>query len=204
MLKSILAELKEHSPFTLFGAMTGVLLLLLLRDIPPEGAHTLFYIFHPLHICLSGVVTAALYKRHLEHEAPGVKKFLKVLAVGFIGSVAIGTLSDSLIPYWGETLLDMHHVHAHIGFIDKWWLINPLAIGAIIIAYHKPMTKLPHAGHVLISTWASLFHMLMAVDHDRAIPYFGIFIFLFLAVWLPCCVSDIIFPLLFVRDKGNS
>jgi hypothetical protein len=25
-------------------------------------------------------------------------------------------------------------------------------------------------------------------------------IFLFLAVWIPCCTSDIIFPLLFVKD----
>lgn len=173
--------------------------MVLLRDMPRETAHTLFYVFHPLHICLSGVVTAALYKRYLEHEAPGIKKFLKVLSVGFIGSVAIGTLSDSLIPFWGESLLGMHHAHAHIGFIDKWWLINPLAIGAIIFAYYKPFTKLPHAGHVLLSTWASLFHMLMAADHDHAVPYFGIFIFLFLAVWVPCCVSDILFPMLFVR-----
>jgi len=28
-----------------------------------------------------------------------------------------------------------------------------------------------------------------------------IFIFLFLAVWLPCCVSDIVFPLLFVTNE---
>jgi len=40
----------------------------------------------------------------------------------------------------------------------------------------------------------------------KAVGSFG---FLFLAVWLPCCVSDIVFPLLFVRgeprpfDKGR-
>jgi len=29
-------------------------------------------------------------------------------------------------------------------------------------------------------------------------------LFLFLSVWLPCCLSDIIFPLLFVKTgKGN-
>ena len=28
----------------------------------------------------------------------------------------------------------------------------------------------------------------------------GIFATLFIAVWLPCCISDIIFPLLFVRS----
>jgi hypothetical protein len=31
------------------------------------------------------------------------------------------------------------------------------------------------------------------------LPY--IFVFLFLAVWLPCCVSDIVYPLLWVREE---
>jgi hypothetical protein len=203
MFSKIVHELKAHAPFTLFGAATGIVLMFVFRDIPHETAHNLFYVFHPLHICLSAVVTAALYKRYLATEEKGIKVFLKVLAVGYIGSVTIGTLSDSLIPFWGETLLHMPHRHQHIGFIEKWWLINPLAVAAIVFAYFKPITKLPHAGHVLISTWASLFHMLMAVDHDHAVPYLGIFIFLFLAVWIPCCFSDIVFPMLFVKDKKN-
>jgi hypothetical protein len=31
-----------------------------------------------------------------------------------------------------------------------------------------------------------------------------IFLFLFLAVWVPCCVSDIVYPLLFVRGKQST
>jgi hypothetical protein len=27
----------------------------------------------------------------------------------------------------------------------------------------------------------------------------GVFVVLFIAVWLPCCISDIVFPLLFVN-----
>jgi len=30
----------------------------------------------------------------------------------------------------------------------------------------------------------------------------GMFLALFIAVWLPCCFSDIVFPLLFVRVDG--
>jgi len=176
--------------------------MLALRHISHQVAHNLFYVFHPLHICLSAIVTAAIYKRYLAGDKPGIKKFLKVLAVGYTGSIVVGTVSDSLIPFWGETLLDMPHRHIHAGFIEKWWLINPLAVAAVIIAYYKPVSKFPHAGHVLISTWASLFHMLMARDPAAAVSYFGIFIFLFLAVWVPCCFSDIVFPMLFVR-KGE-
>ena len=73
----------------------------------------------------------------------------------------------------------------------------------IIIAYLNPATKFPHAGHVLISTWASLFHILMAKGHDISFfSYAVIFVFLFLAVWLPCCISDIVFPLLFVKEEN--
>lgn len=203
MIRRIVHELKEHSPFTMFGALTGIILMVVFRNVPHEVAHTLFYVFHPLHICLSAVVTTALYRQYLSDEAPGIKMFLKVLAVGYFGSVFIGTLSDSLIPFWGETVLDMSHRHVHIGFVEKWWLINPLVVIAIVVAYNIPVTKFPHAMHVLISTWASLFHMLMAADHSHAVPYFGIFMFLFLAVWIPCCFSDIVFPLLFVRNKSG-
>jgi hypothetical protein len=203
MWKKIVHELKEHSPFTMLGALSGVVLMMVFRNMSHETAHTLFYVFHPLHICLSAVVTTALYKKYLEGEKPGIKMFIKVLAVGYAGSVLVGTLSDSIIPFWGEVLLDMPHRHAHIGFIEKWWLINPLALIFIVFAYKKPYTKLPHAGHVLISTWASLFHMIMAADHTHDVPYFGVFLFLFIAVWVPCCFSDIVFPMLFVKSGSR-
>lgn len=205
MLKQIVTELKIHSPFTLFGALTGIILMMIMRNIPHEAAHTLFYVFHPLHILLSAIVTTAMYVKYSKSENQNkVIRAVKILAIGFIGSVGIGTLSDSLIPYWGETLLEMPHRHAHIGFIDKWWLINPMAVAGILFACWKPTTKLPHASHVLLSTWASLFHMLMAsqIGGDPAI-YFAVFVFLFLAVWAPCCLSDIVFPLLFIKDKEH-
>ena len=203
MFLRIIRELKEHAPFTLFGALTGIVLMLLLKDIPHGLAHKLFYIFHPLHIALSAIVTTSLYRMYLTYEKPGIKIFFKILAVGYIGSVTVGTLSDSLIPFWGEAFLNMPHRHIHLGFIEKWWIINPIAFIAIAVSYKKPYTKFPHAAHVLISTWASLFHMLMAMDTLGRVPYLGIFIFLFIAVWLPCCFSDIVFPLLFIKDKSK-
>ena len=107
-----------------------------------------------------------------------------------------------VIPYLGETLLGLPNKGFHIGFIEKWWLVNPLALGGILIGYFRPTTKFPHGGHVMISTWASLFHVVMAlVGSISWVNLFVIFVFLFLAVWLPCCVSDIIFPLLFAREK---
>ena len=100
-------------------------------------------------------------------------------------------------------MLHLPNKEIHLGFIEKWWLVNPLALLGIAVARLRPKTKFPHAGHVLISTWASLFHIIMALggvmDWKLLIV---IFLFLFLAVWIPCCTSDIVFPLLFVKEKS--
>jgi len=122
--------------------------------------------------------------------------------MGYFGSVGIATLSDSIIPYLGETLLGLENRGIHIGVIEEPQLTIPAAFVGIAIAYWRPTTKLPHYGHVLLSTWASLFHIIMALGATvNWIVFPTIFAFLFLAVWLPCCTSDIVFPLLFVREK---
>jgi len=190
-------------PFTAIGAFAGIVFMLLFRNMSHEAAHDLFYVFHPLHVLLSALVTASLFKLHTCPKGEGKRCNLpELIAIGFIGSIGVATLSDSIMPYLGEIMLNMPHRQHHIGFMENWWLISSMAIVGIIIAYFNPMTKFPHAGHVLISTWASLFHVLMAKgDAMSLLAYAGIFFFLFLSVWLPCCISDIIFPMLFVKKE---
>jgi len=197
-IKNITTELKKHAPFTLFGALTGIVLMLIFKDISEKVTFTLFYIFHPSHVVLSAMVTASMFRLHTKRT-----NFFLVLIIGYIGSIGVATISDSLIPYAGEVLLGLH-AHSHIGFIEGWYVVNPAAILGVLIAYFWPKTKFSHAGHVLLSTWASLFHILMALGSGISIPTgIVIFIFLFIAVWLPCCVSDIVFPLLFVKADNN-
>ena len=142
------------------------------------------------------LVTTAMYKKH------GGGKVWAAVLIGYFGSIGIATISDSIIPYLGEALLDLPNKGMHIGFIEKWWLVNPLALVGVAIGYLRPTTKFPHSGHVLISTWASLFHIIMALGETVTwITLLVVFFFLFLAVWIPCCLSDIVFPLLFVRES---
>jgi hypothetical protein len=84
--------------------------------------------------------------------------------------------------------------------IPKWIVVNVAAFIGIAVGYFKPNTKLPHMGHVLLSTWASLFGFTAfgVADWIPLLPF--VFIFLFLAVWLPCCVSDIVYPLLWAGN----
>ncbi len=195
-------ELKTHAPFTIFGAITGIILIAFFQNLPEHISFNIFYVLHPLHVVLSALVTASMYEFH---KCGGHSKKCNIwtlLVIGYIGSVGIATISDSIIPYIGEIILGMPNRGIHLGFIEKWWLVNPLAIAGIAIAYFRPSTKFPHAGHVLLSTWASLFHMIMAIGQPlNWVMYVGILFFLFLAVWIPCCVSDIVFPLLFIKEK---
>jgi len=207
MAGRILRELKAHAPFTIFGAITGIAIMAFSLKLPYKISYNIFYVLHPLHVLLSALVTAAMYKLH---KCPSVSvdcirgkcNFWVLVVIGYVGSVGIATVSDSLIPYVAESLFGMPNRGIHLGFIEKWWLVNPLAIIGITVAYYKPTTKFPHSLHVLLSTWASLFHMIMAkIGNLNWLSCIAIFIFLFLAVWIPCCVSDIVFPLLFVKDS---
>ena len=204
MFKEIIEELKHHAPFTTLGAFSGILVMLFFRQIPSEISHNVFYTLHPMHVILSAFATASMYKLHKCGLLKGKCKLLILLGIGYFGSVGIATISDSVIPFVGEVLLDLPNREIHLGFIEKWWLVNPLAIIGVIFAYFKPETKFPHMGHVLLSTWASLFHIIMSLGAELLwFQYLYIFLFLFLAVWIPCCVSDIVFPLLFVKKPRN-
>jgi hypothetical protein len=193
----VAGELRIHAPFTAFGTFTGIVVMagIIHLRLPREASSGLFWTFHPLHVVLSAFVTAAMYHLH------GNRGLWQTLVIGYVGAIGIATLSDSIIPYVGEFLLYLPHRGIHIGAIERWWLVNPLAFAGIALAFVRPRTKFPHAAHVLLSTWASLFHMTMAVGTDvDASTMVLIAVFLFLAVWIPCCTSDIVFPLLFSKE----
>jgi hypothetical protein len=175
----IAGELRIHAPFTAFGTVTGIIIMasMIQFHVPREVSNAFFWFFHPLHVLLSALVTTSMYRIHT-------------------------TLSDSLMPFVGEWLLDLPNRGLHLGFIEKWWLVNPLAFAGIALGHIVSHTKISHAGHVLISTWASILHITMALGASvDVVTAILIAVFLFLAVWVPCCTSDIIFPLLWVKKE---
>jgi hypothetical protein len=204
MLRRILSELKEHAPFTAIGAVTGIIIMVIIvfTHIPAPVSEAAFYTLHPLHVVLSALVTTAMYMRYSRG------KLWAAILIGYLGSVGIATLSDAIIPYLGGTTLNIG-IGFHAPFLEteafpylgvaKWVVINSAAAIGIAIGCWKQTTKFPHSGHVLLSTWASLFYF-TAFGTASWLPVLpAIFIFLFISVWIPCCLSDIVFPLLFVR-----
>jgi len=207
MKSLILKELRHHGPFTLLGALGSVAAILLIRFWVPgflstDRAADLFEFSHPLHVVLSAMVTAAIFRNYKAKSKHSQTGWVAVLAVGYVGSIGIATLSDCLIPYWAELLLGMEHAHMHIGIIEMPLIINFAALFGIGFAYWQPKTYFPHAGHVLLSMAASLFHILRAqAGAFGLLEGLLIALFLFVAVWIPCCLSDIVFPLLFIKKE---
>lgn len=199
MLQRIVTELRHHIPFTVLGVVIGIVVVIIIvaaGALPSVSrtSETVFYVLHPLHVVLSAGVTTAMYRKYTRG------RILPAILVGYLGAIGVATLSDSVVPYIGELLLDLPHAEAHIGFIEEWQIVNPAAFLGIAIGLWRSSTQFPHAGHVLVSTWASLFHTIMALGETvEWIQLLPIFVFLFLAVWLPCCLSDIVFPLLFTK-----
>ncbi|MFP4117089.1 MAG: hypothetical protein ACLFQ8_03420 [Candidatus Aenigmatarchaeota archaeon] len=194
--KKILAELKRHVPFTAFGALSGIVLMtvVVFVGLPHKVSHTIFHTLHPIHVVLSAIITTALYRKYR-------KGVLTAVVIGLFGSIAIGTFSDALLPYIGGTLLNVS-IPLHICVLENPLLIISSAFFGVAAGFMWEHTKVPHAGHVLLSTYASLFYLTTFGSPASWIPVLPfVFVVLFFAVWIPCCVSDILFPLLFVGER---
>ena len=208
-LKLAARELVSHAPFTALGAAAGIIIMVVIvfTHASREISNALFYTLHPMHVVLSALATTAMYRQNSRG------KLWMAILIGYTGSIGIATLSDAIIPYLGGSLLHVP-MEFHLPFIEtskipfigieKWIIVNSAAAIGIAIGYWRPTTRFPHMGHVLLSTWASLFGF-TAFGIANWIPLLPfVFLFLFLAVWIPCCLSDIVYPLLWVREAQTA
>jgi len=68
------------------------------------------------------------------------------------------------------------------------------------VVHGRGSTIFSHSSHVFISTMATMFY-LIAFGHMEWIHHIPeIFLIIFLGVIIPCCTSDIIFPLLLSKS----
>ena len=206
MLKRIGQELWHHIPFTAAGAVTGIVAMVIISQMSVRSnvLEALFFTFHPLHLLLSALVTTALYRKH--KKSP----FWLTIPICYLGPLVIGTLSDAIIPYIEGSVINIA-ISFELPFIEtsrmpfigipEWIMVNGALIIGIALGYLKPNTKFPHLWHILLSTWASLlyFSAFGTVSWLPRLPL--LFVFLFLAVWIPCVFSDIVFPLLWTGKE---
>ena len=193
-LKEMMHELKHHGPFTAFATIIAVLIILILQFILTKNiSEKTFDILHPIHIIASGMVSAAIFYKYKQNIP-------QALIVGITGSIIIGTLSDVIVPFLGGTLLTLQ-TEFHLPLFEKPLIILGSALLGSFMGISTRMTKMPHFIHVYLSVFASLFYILAFSPAFNFIYFIGAFLIVFIAVVIPCCMSDIVFPFFFLGRK---
>jgi hypothetical protein len=192
--KRIWKELKEHIPFTAMATLTAILFVLFIifflqRDFSKE----FFHVLHPMHVFISAMVTSAIFYKYK-------KRFLPAFLIGIIGAILIGSLSDIIFPYLGGSFLQLNTAF-HLPILENTPLILFVAAAGGVFGISTVLTKFPHFLHVFLSVFASLFYLLAFSATFNPLFFIGSFIVVFISVIIPCCLSDIIFPLLFLGKK---
>lgn len=203
-IKHVLTELREHLPYSIFSVAFGMIILgLLTFGSAILGTHNisepskgLFHIFHPIHLLFSATATTAMFWRH-------EKRILKAIIIGFIGAVGICGISDIFIPYIAGFLLGVK-MQLHVCIIEHPGLILPFVVAGVFTGLIVPNTTqkstiFSHTAHVLISSMASIFYLISFGLVDWIHVAGMVFVFMVLAVIIPCCASDIVFPLLLTK-----
>jgi len=130
---------------------------------------------------------------------------MKALIIGFAGSVLICGLSDIVFPYFGGRILGTH-MHLHMCLLEHPHIIIPFAVIGTLVGFLVPSvieksTEFSHSMHVLVSSMASLLYLISFGVSEWTHVIGGVFIITVVAVILPCCLSDIVFPLTFLDSK---
>ncbi|MDP8212987.1 MAG: hypothetical protein P9X22_06845 [Candidatus Zapsychrus exili] len=201
--KHVIAELAEHFPYSVMGVLFSIIVMGILTfiaktvgssDALPSVSEELFHIFHPAHVFFSAVATTSMFWRHDN------KNIFKAIAIGLIGSIGICGISDIFFPFIGGSILGIH-MHLHICILEDPSLILSFAVvgvlsGILVAKSIDKSTQYSHSVHIFLSSMASLLYLISfgMIDWMHAIvPVFFVTVF---AVVLPCCLSDIVFPIL--------
>lgn len=168
------------------------------HDHGPPFALLFFHLFHPAHMLFSAAATAAMYMRF-------EGKVLKAVVVGLIGAIGVCGISDIAMPHVSLRLLGVA-APWHICVVEHPAMVLPFACIGVLLGIATAggavrSTLISHSLHVLASTMASIFYMVGPLGVVAWIDRIGaVFLFVVLAVMIPCCLSDIVFPLLMSKS----
>lgn len=216
---NLMGELMHHLPYAVFSIALGLVILSFLDVFgighhsgghdhchgAMQGAHLLFHNFHFLHIIFAMTGSLVMFSRFSSN-------IIKGIIVSLVSSFVFCTLSDVILPYLSGVILGVH-MHFHICFISEFYNVAPFyfigLVNGLVMSRHNSSLKGlysvgSHFGHILISSLASLFY-LISEGFDNWHPQMGLlFIFLIIAVVIPCTLADVIVPIFFARPRKNN
>ena len=197
MKNKILKELRNHVPFTALATLIAMLLFFIIgwfelfsiRDV------FMFHGFHYAHVLVSAVATSAVFYRYKP-------KFILAILIGMTGAIIIGSLSDIFLPYLGSLIFNFNP-EFHLPIITNTLSVLAFAFLGSLSGIAIKKSKVPHGLHVFLSVFASLLYLLTfsASPESNVLEHLFAFGVVFISVIIPCCVSDIVYPLLFVKNE---
>lgn len=188
---TVLKELKHHFPFAFFASLAAGFLVAIFYISGSVPSKNLFEIIHPAHVLVSAIATSAIYWKYK-------KSVLGSILIGAVGAILIGSLSDIFLPWIAGNLL-LLDTSFHLPILEESFLILGVALIGAVIGMKWGLFKISHSTHVFLSIFASLFYLL-AFSAEMSVLFILLVSFVvFLAVYIPCCISDIVFPILFIK-----
>lgn len=207
---TIYEEFICHLPYAIFSvalALTVISFIALPGQATKElscKSDILFHSFHFMHIVFAATGTMATFLRFS-------KNYLLALLVGTISPSIFCLLSDAVLPYLGGQMFGVH-MHWHACFATELHNVLPFlivgVINGIVLSKHPESRQslyslFSHFVHILVSSLASTFYL---VSHGFTNWYSNIgFVFLFLvvAVVVPCTLSDVIVPMMLAKGSAK-
>lgn len=214
----IVEELLHHFPYAVFSVAFGLIILSFLDVFglssgschshdhahSMHGAHLLFHSLHFLHIIFAITGCMVTFSRFSTNIVKG-------FVVAVLSSFFFCTLSDVIMPYLAGTLLGVT-MNFHICLFSELYNVLPFyligLVNGLIMSKHSSGIKSfysvgSHFSHILISSLASLFY-LISEGLANWYPHMGLlFLFLIIAVVIPCTLADVIVPIFFARSRKN-
>jgi hypothetical protein len=199
----VMAELSHHLPYTIVSSLIAMVVVwwFSLNQAQQYGGpgwgqevEWSFHVLHPLHVCLSAITSTAAFWRVK-------RRVLAAIAFGLVASVIPCGLSDYIVPFVGGRILGQP-MELHICLLEHPMVILPfLAMGVIGgFLLEQPLSSgsvFSHGAHVFISSLAALVYLVSygftgwLTDVQLVFP---VLLVVVIAVWVPCCMSDIVIP----------
>lgn len=199
-------ELIHHIPYAIFSVALCLILLSFFSQnslnpsldphVLKKQANLLFHSFHFMHIVFAATGTLLTFFRFSHNWWRG-------MAVGIFTPVIFCTLSDSILPYLGGRMLGID-MSFHLCFWKELKNVLPFLfagmLNGIVMSKHHISRQgyysvFSHFFHILISSLASSFYLVSHGYLKWNKDIGAVFLFLVVAVVVPCTLADVIVPM---------
>jgi hypothetical protein len=207
---SIVGELACHLPYSIVAVAFSLAIVSFLslaalwanidHSMTKKGLRILFHSFHFMHLVFAAAGTLVTFFR-FSNNIP------RACILGLISPSFFCVLSDAVLPYIAGRALGFN-IHFHICFLHEFKNIVPfllVGIAAGLLSRYNHHTDqmsyalTSHASHILVSSLASTFYLVSSGLNDWHLQIGFVFLFLIIAVVVPCTLSDIIVPMTVAR-----